>query len=94
MIWDDLSINQNYSLITDDLQLAKLFNNYFSKICSELRQQIPINVRYPISFFDDTDKKYSAFRFYELTPDEVGMAFSIFPNKGSPLDKIPTLIFE
>ena len=37
----DLSINQNYTLITDDLQLTSLFNKYFSQIGFEFRQQIP-----------------------------------------------------
>ena len=80
------STNQIDTLITDYLQLANLFTNYFSKIGSELRQQIPINVRDPISFFDDTDKNDSAFRFNESSPDKVGMLISTFPNKGSPFD--------
>ena len=41
----DLSINENDTLITDDQQLANLFDNYFSKTDSELRQQIPVHVR-------------------------------------------------
>ena len=68
----DLSVNQNESLITDDLQFASLFNYYLSKIGSALRQQISINVRDHLSFFEDTGKIYSAFRFYESTPDEAG----------------------
>ena len=72
----DLSINHNDTLITVDLQLVNIFNNYFSKICSELRQQISISVEDPLLFFDDTDTNDSAFRFYESTPDEVGMLIS------------------
>ena len=34
----DLSINQTDTFITDDLQLANIFNNYFYKIGSELSQ--------------------------------------------------------
>ena len=33
----DILINQTNTLITDDLQLANLLNNYFSQIASELR---------------------------------------------------------
>ena len=71
-----MSISQNDTLITDDLQLANPFNNYFFRIGSELRQQIPNNSRDPIMFFDEADKNGSAFRFYESTPDEVSMLFS------------------
>ena len=59
-----------------------------------MRQQIPINVRDTLSFCDDTDKNDSALRFYESTPDEVGMLINNFPNKSSQFVKIPTLIFE
>ena len=48
----------------------------------------------PLSSFDDTDKNDSAFRFYETTPDEIGMLINKFPNKDSPFDKIQTLIFR
>ena len=65
-----------------------------TKTCSELRQQIPINVRDPLSFFDDTDEKESAIRFYESTPDEVRMLNSKFSNKGSPFDEIPISIIK
>ena len=75
----DLSINQNDTFITDDLQLANLSNKYFSKIGSELSQRTPSNVRDPLSFFDDTDKNDSASRFYETTPDDVGMLISKTP---------------
>ena len=68
----------SFFLTDADLQLANLFNNYFSQIGSELRKQISINVRDPSSFFDEADKNYSAFRFYESTPDEVGMVNSKF----------------
>ena len=51
----DLSINQNDALVADDLQLANLFNNYYSQVGSELRQQIPINARDPLSFCDNAD---------------------------------------
>ena len=50
--------------------------------------------RDPLSFFNDTDKNDSASLFYESTPDEVGMLNSKFPNKGSPFDKIPALLFK
>ena len=76
------------------MQLANLFNNYFSRIGSELRQQIPNNSRDPLTYFDETDENDSAFLFYESTPDEVSMLICKIPNKGSPLDKIPTLIYK
>ena len=44
------SINQIDMLITGDLQLANLFNNYLSQNGSELRQQLPVNVRDPLNF--------------------------------------------
>ena len=59
---------------------------------SELSQQLHINVWDPFSFFDDADKNNSAFRFFESTPGEVGLVIGKFPNKGSPSDKIHTLI--
>ena len=45
----DLSINHDDTLITDNLQLANLFNNYFSQIGSGLRQKIPTCVKDPLS---------------------------------------------
>ena len=39
-------------------------------------------------------KNYSAFNFYESTPDESSMLISKFPNTGSPPDKILTLIYK
>ena len=68
--------------------------NIFFHIGSELRQQIPKNGRDPLSSFDEPDKKDSAFRFYESTPDEVAMLISKFPNKGTPPDRIPTLLYK
>ena len=90
----NLSINQNDTLITDDLLLVSLFNNYFSRIGSELRHQIPNDGRNPLTFFDETDKKVSALSFYEYTLDEVSMLNSKFSNKGSSPDKIHTLIYK
>ena len=74
-----ITINQRDTLITDDLRLANLCNDSFSKIGFNLRQQIPINVRDPLSFFDDTVKNDSALRFYESTPDKVRMLIRKFP---------------
>ena len=71
-----------------------MFNIYFSRIGSELRQQLPNNVRDPLKFFDESDKNDSDFRFYKSTPDEISMLTSKFPNKGSPPDKKPTLIYK
>ena len=76
------------------MQLANLFNKYFSQFGSELREQIPNNGRDLLKFFDETDKIYSIFRFYESTPEEVAMLISKFQNEGSPPDMIPTLIYK
>ena len=89
-IWVVAGVDQNETLIIDDLQLANLFNNYFSQIGYELREQIPINVKGPLSFFDIADRNKSAFRFYDSSPDEVRTLIGKFPNKGSLFDKIPT----
>ena len=90
----DLTLKQNDTQITDELQLANLLNNYFSHLGSELKQKIPINVSDSLSFFDDADETHSSLRFYEWTPDEVGMLFGKFPNKCSSSDKIPTSIYK
>ena len=74
-----ITINQSDTLTTDDLRLDNLFNNFFSKIGSDLRQQIPINVKDPLSFFDDTVENDSALRFYESTPDKVRMLVRKLP---------------
>ena len=87
-------MNQNDTPITDDLQLANLFNNNFSQSSCQLRYQISISVRDPLSIFDDTDRSNSAFRLCESIPDEVGLFIGKFPNKGSPSDKILILIFK
>ena len=50
--------------------------------------------RDPLTFLEEADKIDSALRVYKLTPDKDAMLISKFLNKGSPLDKIPTLIYK
>ena len=85
----EIGVRRWKSQVTDDLQLANLFNKYFPRIGSELRHQKPNNGRDPLKFFDDADINDSLFRFYESKPSEVAMSISKFPNKGSPPHKIP-----
>ena len=86
----DKKRKHKFALISDDLQLANVFKNHFSQTCSELRQQIPINVREPLSFFGDVDQNHSAFRFYDSIPDEVGLLNCKIPVKDSRFYMTPT----
>ena len=88
-----MSINKSDTPYTGDMQFDDLFNNFFSQFGSELRQQISISVKDPLSFFDVADSNFSAIRLYESTPNEVGMLNGEFPNKDSLSDKIPTSIY-
>ena len=87
-------ISQNDTLITDNLQLANLFNKYFSQTSSELRQQILINSKDQLTFFDEAGENDSAFISYESTTDEVATLFSKLPNKSTLLNKIPTILYK
>ena len=55
---------------------------------------MPSNGRDPLMFFDEADKNFSPLCSHKSTLDDVAMLMSRLPYKGSPPDKLPTLIYK
>ena len=87
------SIQLGDSLITNESDVSKLFNTYFSQVGIELQQKIPQSGN-PLSYFDTNSRSSNSFRFFDSSAAEIEMLLSKFPNKGVPLDKIPVTIYK
>ena len=86
-----MEIKSNESIIKDPIQVAEIFNEYFSTIADELDSSIPPSNLDPISYIDDST---NSFFFNPTTTQEIINCINSFESKSAPIDQIPTFIFK
>ena len=88
---ETIELKENESMISDPIKVAQKFNDYFSKIASDLDKSIPLSIDDPLQFIPNHNH---SFFFAPCTSHEIETCIKSFKSKQSPLNQIPNFIFK
>ena len=79
-------------LVTDESEVGNYFNEYFTRVGSNLAEGIISNNIDPLTYMGD--RLPNSFFFHETNAEEVSKLIYSFKNKKCPIDSIPTFILK
>lgn len=87
----NLELKSNGAIIKNQIEVAEMFNEYFSTIAADLDSSIPSSRQDPISFLDD---HVTSFFFNPTTTQEVISCINSFESKSASIDQIPSFMYK
>lgn len=87
-----IDIEDNGIITGDCYAVANIFNEYFANVGHSLDLLIDNRNINPVSYMAPSNP--SSFYFCDTNTVEVSSVINSLPNKGSPLNRIPTIIFK
>ena len=89
---NSLTLAHGNSFITDETEIANLFNNYFINIGNNLINNIITNDIDPLSYMGE--RPINSFVFYDTNDYEVSRIIQKFKNKTSTINNIPISVIK
>ena len=86
------SLKHDSDVVTDEMKICNIFNQYFVNVGSNLASTIHTNDLNPINNLGD--RHQNSFSFMATTPQEVFNTIKKFDNKKSSLNNIPIFILK